>query len=50
MPKCNNALENKLVTTARRSLSIYNDMAEMIRLGAYKKGTDPEVDNYYHSI
>jgi flagellum-specific ATP synthase len=45
MPKCNNAFENKLVTTARRSLSIYNDMAEMIRLGAYKKGTDPEVDN-----
>ncbi len=45
MPKCNNTLENKLVTTARRSLSIYNDMAEMIRLGAYKKGTDPEVDN-----
>lgn len=45
MPKCNNVLENKLVTTARRSLSIYNDMAEMIRLGAYKKGTDPEVDN-----
>ena len=25
-------------------LATYQDMAEMIRLGAYKKGTDPEVD------
>jgi len=34
-------------------LSTYNDMAEMIRLGAYKKGADPEVDNaikYYPLI
>jgi flagellum-specific ATP synthase len=50
MPKCNTDLENRQVTYAKRMLSIYQDMAEMIRLGAYKKGTDAEVDlaiNYY---
>ena len=25
-------------------MSIYDDMAEMIRLGAYRKGSDPAVD------
>lgn len=53
MPKCNTDFENKVVVFARKMLSIYNDMAEMIRLGAYKKGTDPEVDlaiTYYDQI
>jgi flagellum-specific ATP synthase len=44
MPKCNSDFENKLITYARKMLSIYQDMSEMIRLGAYKKGTDPDVD------
>ena len=44
VPKCNSVFENRLITFGRKMLSIYNDMAEMIRLGAYKKGTDPEVD------
>ena len=30
---------------AREPLTIYEDMAELIRLGAYKAGTNPEVDN-----
>jgi len=53
MPKCNSDLENRQVTFARRMLSIYQDMAEMIRLGAYRKGTDQEVDmsiNYYNKL
>jgi flagellum-specific ATP synthase len=53
MPKCNSELENKQVTYARRMLATYQDMAEMIRLGAYKKGTDAEVDlsiGYYAKI
>ena len=53
MPKCNSGLENRQVTFARRMLSIYQDMAEMIRLGAYKKGTDSDVDmsiNYYNKL
>jgi flagellum-specific ATP synthase len=44
MPDCNSAKENELVITARQLLSTYEDMAEMIRLGAYRRGTDPDVD------
>jgi len=53
MPKCNSDFENKLVSYARKMLSIYQDMSEMIRIGAYKKGSDSEVDlaiNYYIQI
>jgi flagellum-specific ATP synthase len=48
MPHCNNDEENDLVITARRLMTTYNDMAEMIRLGAYRKGTDQEVDRAIH--
>jgi flagellum-specific ATP synthase len=44
LPHCNTEDENQIVTRARRILSTYEDMAEMIRLGAYKKGSDAEVD------
>ena len=44
MPDCNTEKENTLVVTARQLLSTYEDMAEMIRLGAYRRGTDPDVD------
>lgn len=50
MPGCNNEQENALVSRARRYLATYENMAEMIRLGAYRKGTNPEVDeamNFY---
>ena len=45
MPGCNSESEQKLVMRARKPLTIYEDMAELIRLGAYKAGTNPEVDN-----
>lgn len=48
MPDCNSDKENELVTNARRVISTYEDMAEMIRLGAYRRGTDPEVDRAIH--
>jgi flagellum-specific ATP synthase len=44
MPGCNSADEQALVLKARRPLTVYEDMAELIRLGAYKAGTNPEVD------
>ena len=53
MPDCNTEQENALVQTARGLLSTYEDMAEMIRLGAYRKGTNPDVDQaiqYYPTI
>jgi flagellum-specific ATP synthase len=53
MPNCNNDKENDLVIRARRHLSMYENMAEMIRLGAYRRGTNKEVDeamNYYNPL
>lgn len=50
MPGCNNEQENLLVRTARRHLAAYENMAEMIRLGAYRRGSNAEVDeamNFY---
>jgi len=45
MPACNSDDEQKLILRARQPLTIYEDMAELIRLGAYKTGTNPEVDH-----
>ena len=53
MPACNTDKENALVQLARNVIVTYEDMAEMIRLGAYRKGTDPQVDQamqYYPAI
>ena len=45
MPGCNSEEEQSLVLQARGPMTLYEDMAELIRLGAYKAGTNPEVDN-----
>lgn len=53
MPGCNKQEENEIVQRARRYLAAYENMAEMIRLGAYRKGTNQEVDEamtYYGPI
>ncbi|HVT32362.1 MAG TPA: FliI/YscN family ATPase [Rhodanobacteraceae bacterium] len=44
MPGCNTPEEQDIVMRARGPLSTYEDMAELIRLGAYKAGTNPDVD------
>src|SRR5262245_1424197 len=44
MPHCNSAAEQEIVSKARAELAIYDDMAELIRLGAYRSGTNPEGD------
>jgi flagellum-specific ATP synthase len=44
MPKSLSNEQNMIVTRARALISRYEDMAELIRLGAYRKGTDREVD------
>ena len=51
MPACNNNHENALVQRARTLMATYEDMAELIRIGAYRKGTDPSVDEavQYHA-
>ena len=45
MPGCNSEEEQSLVLRARAPMTLFEDMAELIRLGAYKTGTNPEVDN-----
>jgi flagellum-specific ATP synthase len=45
MPGCNSEEEQALVMQARLPMTVYEDMAELIRVGAYKSGTNPEVDN-----
>jgi flagellum-specific ATP synthase len=40
MPQCNNDEENRIVSRARQLMAAYDNMAEMIRLGAYRKGSD----------
>lgn len=44
MPKCLSEEQNMLVTKAKKLISRYEDMEELIKLGAYRKGSDPEVD------
>ncbi len=48
MPGCNNQNENDLIMVAKQLMSTYEDMAELIRLGAYKSGTDQNVDAAIH--
>lgn len=44
VPKCLSDDENRLVMKLRQTLAVYDDMAELIRLGAYTAGSDPQVD------
>jgi flagellum-specific ATP synthase len=44
MPACNTAEEQDIVAQARKHISVYDDMADLIRLGAYKTGSNAELD------
>ena len=44
VPGCNAPDENALTRRARKLLATYADMADMVRLGAYRNGSDPVVD------
>ncbi|MTI44929.1 flagellum-specific ATP synthase [Roseibium hamelinense] len=44
MPRCVPEEHLPVLRQARRLLSTYTDMEELIRLGAYRKGSDPIVD------
>jgi flagellum-specific ATP synthase len=48
LPDANSEFENQLLTVARRYMATYENMAELIRLGAYRRGTDPDVDRAMH--
>ena len=44
LPDAHSSAENRLRIDARRVLSTYNDMEEIIRLGAYRAGANADVD------
>ncbi len=44
MPACHDARQTQLIRRAKELLSTYEDMADLIRLGAYREGTNPQVD------
>jgi len=44
MPDCQTADEQAITAEARRMLSLYADMEELIRIGAYQRGSDAELD------
>lgn len=44
MPRCLTEEQAALVKRGREIMSTYEDMAELIRLGAYRRGSDPKVD------
>ncbi len=44
MPKALTDQQNAVIRRAKQVVSTYEDMSELIRLGAYRKGSDPAVD------
>ncbi|MGE3770093.1 MAG: flagellar protein export ATPase FliI [Bdellovibrionales bacterium] len=53
LPDCNTKEQNALLDRARMLLATYDNMAELIRLGAYRRGSDPQVDEaiqYYEKL
>jgi flagellum-specific ATP synthase len=44
MPGCQEPREREIVRDARQVLSAYANMEELIRIGAYRAGSDPLVD------
>lgn len=44
MPECNTPEEARLIARCRKTMATYENMEEMIRLGAYRKGSDAETD------
>ena len=48
MPACNTLEQNKIIDRTKQLVSVYEDMAELIRLGAYRQGSDPSVDEAIH--
>jgi flagellum-specific ATP synthase len=44
LPHCASDAENALVINARKRMTLYREMEPMLRLGAYRRGTDPETD------
>lgn len=45
MPQVHSDAQNAILKKAKQVITTYEDMEELIRLGAYRKGSDPKVDD-----
>lgn len=48
-PVLQNQREKEIAARARRLIALYSNMEELVRIGAYAKGADPEVDEAVRS-
>ncbi|WP_272916250.1 flagellar protein export ATPase FliI [Aristophania vespae] len=48
VPGCNSDEENSLIREARAILATWDDVKDLVRLGAYKQGADPKADIAIH--
>ena len=44
LPHCHTVEENDLMREARRTLARYEEVADLVRIGAYRRGGDPATD------
>lgn len=44
LPECHSDIELPIMDAARRMMARHSDMEDLIRMGAYRSGSDPEVD------
>jgi len=44
MPGCQTPFEREVVRTARQTMAAFSNMEELIRIGAYRRGSDPLID------
>jgi flagellum-specific ATP synthase len=45
LPDCHSGEEYQIMLKARQALSKYDNMADLIQVGAYRSGSDPELDS-----
>ncbi|KAF8818974.1 FliI/YscN family ATPase [Rickettsia endosymbiont of Cardiosporidium cionae] len=53
LPGCNTELQNRNINRAKKYIALYEDMSDLIKIGAYKHNSNPEVDlaiKYYRKI
>ncbi len=45
VPACHSMAEQQTIRNARKIIATYTEMEDMIRLGAYRSGSNPEIDH-----
>jgi flagellum-specific ATP synthase len=48
LPGCHDEQEYTIMKKSKKAMSRYSDMEDLIQIGAYRSGTDPEIDAAIH--